>query len=337
MRPPSFVRAYGAPAAALAVLLCASAAQAGDVVITEAARSRFSAGVNLLKDPDGPRYEEAYREFKAAYAESPSYKILANLGLCAMKLERDDEAIEAIEKYLKEAPSPSPEEAAQMKADVHTLKAGLVHVTLKSSPAGALITDVRVPVQGERVTNAYGPLKEPTKLGIRQGHHVITAKLAGYPDVVWETDASGGAELGEHEFEFKMPETAPVAAQPVPGADLPAERSRPVPTAVWIGVAATGALAVGTVVTGAMASSKKSEFNARNDGSDPAAAKSLRDSGQTLNLVTDVMLGATVVAAGVTAYFFFTRPTVESPRAGSVRPVPMVSSSGGGMWLSGTF
>ena len=75
-----------------------------DVQITEEARQHFKAGVNLLNDPDGPRYEEAYREFKAAYAASASYKILGNLGLCAMKLERDGEAIDAYEKYLAEGP-----------------------------------------------------------------------------------------------------------------------------------------------------------------------------------------------------------------------------------------
>src|SRR4051812_20431383 len=35
-------------------------AHAADVAITDDARARFSAGVNLLKDPEGPRYEEAY-------------------------------------------------------------------------------------------------------------------------------------------------------------------------------------------------------------------------------------------------------------------------------------
>src|SRR4051812_8414633 len=81
--------------ACLASVASPAIAHADDVQITPEARGRFSAGVNLLKDPEGPRYEEAYREFKAAYAASPSYKILGNLGLCAMKLERDEEAIAA--------------------------------------------------------------------------------------------------------------------------------------------------------------------------------------------------------------------------------------------------
>ncbi len=55
--------------------------------INDEARNHFNAGVNLIQDPDGPRYEEAYREFKAAYAAAPSWKILGNLGIAAMKLE----------------------------------------------------------------------------------------------------------------------------------------------------------------------------------------------------------------------------------------------------------
>src|ERR1700677_4255465 len=83
--------------------LAPSAGAADEVVITEEARTHFSAGVALLQDPKAPRYEEAYREFRAASAAPPSYKILGNLGLCAMKIERAAEAIHAYETYLKEA------------------------------------------------------------------------------------------------------------------------------------------------------------------------------------------------------------------------------------------
>src|SRR6476661_7390454 len=63
--------------------------------ISAEARSHFEAGVSLLQDPDGARYEEAYREFTAAYQLSKSPRVLGNVGLCAMKLERDAEAIDA--------------------------------------------------------------------------------------------------------------------------------------------------------------------------------------------------------------------------------------------------
>src|SRR5678815_3697575 len=75
-------------ALALVVSLSAGPARAADAEISPQARAHFRAGVNFLDDPDGARYGEAYREFKAAYALSPSWKIIGNIGLTAMKLER---------------------------------------------------------------------------------------------------------------------------------------------------------------------------------------------------------------------------------------------------------
>lgn len=296
-------------------------ARAADVAITDDARARFTAGVNLLKDPEGPRYEEAYREFKAAYAASPSYKILGNLGLCAMKLERDDEAIAAFDKYIAEAPDLSPAEVAQVKADLQTLKVGVAHVVLTSNPPGAQVVDTRLPVRGERISNSYGPLTGPTKVGIRQGQHAITAKLAGYPDVTWEIDANS-ANLGEHSFEFKK-----AAVAEGNGAAVPANgTTRPMPATVYGFGIATGVFAIGTGVLGALAASKHSDYQKANTGSDPASATSLKDSGQTMNLATDVCLGAAVVSAGLTAYFFFSRPTGEAAAAAAPNARPVTAS-----------
>ena len=76
----------------IALLIATSAtAASADVPISDAARQHFQAGVNLLQDPDGARYAEAYREFQTAYADSPSWKILSNIGITALKLERDGE------------------------------------------------------------------------------------------------------------------------------------------------------------------------------------------------------------------------------------------------------
>src|SRR5688572_3266497 len=99
-----------APRAAMSVFVMlalaspAALAQAPSAPIPEDARANFEAGVALLQDPAKPRYEEAYGRFRAAYAIHPSPRILGNIALCAMKLERDVEAIAAYEKYLKESP-----------------------------------------------------------------------------------------------------------------------------------------------------------------------------------------------------------------------------------------
>ncbi len=38
-------------------------APAGEVEVSDAAREHFQLGVSWLQDPDGARYEEAYKEF----------------------------------------------------------------------------------------------------------------------------------------------------------------------------------------------------------------------------------------------------------------------------------
>src|SRR6476646_5802305 len=85
---------------ALSVLVFSVAAHAADPARDAEGRKAFSAGVILLQDPDGAKYDEALVQFRRAYELVGSWKVLGNLGLCALKLERDGEAIDAYEKYL---------------------------------------------------------------------------------------------------------------------------------------------------------------------------------------------------------------------------------------------
>src|SRR5687768_7085376 len=137
----------------------AGAQGADDPPITEEARQHFAAGVNLLQDPEGARYEEAYREFTAAYRASPSWKILGNLGIAAMKLERDGEAIEAFQKYLEQGKRElDRSERDQFQRDLAALETSVVWVTFRSVPEGATLTDERVAVSGNSTVNRYAPL-----------------------------------------------------------------------------------------------------------------------------------------------------------------------------------
>jgi hypothetical protein len=333
----------------LAALGMTGLAQADSSGITAEARAHFAAGVNLLKDPDGPRYEEAYREFKAAYASSPSYKILGNLGLCAMKLERDDEAIQDYERYLAEGKDLGPGEIAQVKTDLATLKTGVVYLTVTSAPPGATIVDVRLPVRGERVTNVYGPIDAGTRLGVREGSHQITARLGGYPDVTWEIDPAAGSSAS-HTFTFTKVEAAvPLVVQPPapaaqapPPAEQPKVATRPIPAGVYVGAVATGLLTAGAVVTGILALGKHSDFQGENNGTNPTQAQSDKSAGETLNLVNDVCIGGAVAGAVVTAVLFAARPTVMEDANGSSgraswRVAPLLGSSGGGLGVNGRF
>lgn len=314
----------------------AQVARAQEVAISDDARKHFNAGVAHLQDPDGARYEEAYREFQRAYALSPSWKILGNLGLTAMKLERDGEAIDALRTYLNEGGEAIElEERQQVLRDLSTLEASAVKLTLETVPAGATIIDERRPVTGTSVVNRYGPAETKVELRVRSGHHRIIARLEGHEDAVWEAEF---APSSSHTRKLELkPVGAEAPAAPSPPPPPPAESSRPVPTGVYVGLAATGAFAVGAGVVGVLALGKKSDYEDANDGGDPERARELRDSGQTLNLITDVCVGAALVSAGVTAVLYLSRPSSPSQEATTLRLAPGVSRHGGNVALTGSF
>jgi hypothetical protein len=325
----SCVLSFSAPASA-------QKAQSG---VSDDARRHFNAGVALLRDPDGARYEEAYREFKLAYELSSSWKVLGNLGLTAMKLERDGEAIQAFERYLAEGRKEiDAAERADIERDLGTLKASAVTVTLTFKPTDAALTDERSPVQGAPIRNRYQSSGGALTLQVRPGHHVMTAVAQGKPPQTFEFDAEPGSSQS-HVFDFEAvtapPATAPAAPIAPVAAAAPREVERPVPTAVWVGLAATGVFAVGAGVTGALALGKTSDYDAAN-GRNVEQAESLRDEAKTFNLVTDVLIGAAIVSAGVTTYLYLKRPEREVTGL-ELRLAPRVGSRETGLSLEGSF
>jgi len=316
------------------------------VQISERARSHFNAGVNLLQDPDGARYEEAYREFKAAYAESPSWKILGNLGLASMKLERDGEAIEAYQKYLAESGSAlDADEREQVKRDLSTLTSGVVRLELTALPVGGSLVDERIPVQGPTVRNQYDGLPSELKLGVHAGHHRVTVRAAGHQDEVWEFDAPSGSTQA-HAFALKPADkTAPVATE----ASLP-----PAPAASdWNSQKTMAAVAGGVGVVGAVVGtvfffsykSKNDDAKAICSGAGecpPGSAAehaSLVEDARTARTLTYVGWGVGVAGLGTAAVLYFTAPKGERARAARTTPLltPMVGPGHVGASLTGAF
>src|SRR5690349_18098143 len=95
-----------------------AAGTAPDPAKIEEARRVFKVGVALLEDPEGAKYDEARIQFQRAFDLSGNWKVLANLGVCQLKLERDGEAIASYEKYLSAgAALIDPDERAQIERD----------------------------------------------------------------------------------------------------------------------------------------------------------------------------------------------------------------------------
>ena len=267
--------------------------------ISEQAKRNFRVGVALLEDPDGARYEEAYTAFKAAYQDSPSPKILGNLALCAMKLERDSEAIDDYARYLREAPGISAAERAQIERDLTMLRANVATLTLSVNASRFTVVDRRSRPGTTPVINTYEGNGGRIELGLRPGHHELVVRSPGRIDQPLEVDLPvSGRDLRA----IALPPSATAAA---PVETTAATTSRPSLVGPLIVTGVGAALLTAGTVTGIVALHKTNTIqdhcplNHCPAGYDLAGARS---SARTYTHVTDGLLlgGALVAAGGVT-------------------------------------
>jgi hypothetical protein len=312
---PRYSRAGSSTWAALAICLfvTAGAAIAPRVAcateeISDEARRHFKAGVAFLQDPDGERPEEAYTEFKLAYALSRSPKVLGNLALCAMKLERDGEAIDAYKRYAMEVSDIDDDERRQVNSDIAMLTASAVRVVVTVDSPQTRFIDTRLPVRGAPITNIYGPVDGKLEMVIRIGHHRLQAKAAG-ADAQWEFDAAGGAEM-THDFHLQ-------SAPPAPGPDRPVEHGSGSTVGPVVTMGIGGAMLLTSAVTGFVALTKVNDLvracphDECPAGFDYAGA---RTSARTFVGLTDILLiGGALVTGGGAAWFLLKDDSSKAP------------------------
>jgi hypothetical protein len=126
------------------------------------------------------------------------------------------------------------------------------------------------------------------------------------------------------------------------------EVSPPSKTPLWIGLGVTGALAISGSITGFAALSKHSKY--RDESLSDGQREDARRDGKQLAGVTDVLLGGAVVAALVTAYYYYGvyQPRARAAGEGSesldveeeetaLRIEPFVGDGIGGVAASGSF
>ncbi|HJK90869.1 MAG TPA: tetratricopeptide repeat protein [Polyangiaceae bacterium LLY-WYZ-15_(1-7)] len=133
-------------ALALVVASVPAAAQDLDESLDEEARAIFQAGRTAY---DAARYEDALRHFQHAYRLSTRPELLYNVALAADRLRRDEEALDAFEKYLDSVPDTP--HRAQVEERIRFLRASLA----RGGPADPPET----PAEPE---NPFGPGTEPT-------------------------------------------------------------------------------------------------------------------------------------------------------------------------------
>lgn len=339
-----------AVAAACCLLSSVAAAQVpppvsvqSDPARLEQAKTHMAAGAAFYNDPSGHKCEEALREFGKAYELSGSLNALRGMGICALELERDGEAIVLLERYIEGKGSKiEPADKKQVESDLAALKAAVATVTFEVDRPDVRITTVRTPSRGYPITNKYVLPEGKTPLGLHPGNYAITASVAGEADRSWKVEIANG-EATTHAFQWggaaatpaPAPAPTPSSAGPVEPTQPPDEGGeRPIPTTVWIFGGLTVALAVPTVIFMVSASGAKSDFDAANGSAPAAELEDLRSDVTTMNLLSDVFLGATVASAAATTIFYLTRPEEPSTAA---RFVPVATPQGGGAFVTGSF
>ncbi len=180
----------------------------------EAAKRYFQNGVELITAAD-PNYQDAFYQFQLAYQESAkSWKVLGNLGLCALKLERDADALSYYEQYFKKGGNEiAPEERNAIEQDLLLLRGNLTVVHITSPIADLQVVDRRA---GSKAPPQSYKLKDGVlDLQLRAGSHNLTASSGDRRlpwDVVLEPKGSTS-----HVFDFDAPVAPPlVAAAPPP-------------------------------------------------------------------------------------------------------------------------
>lgn len=270
--------AFTLPGGASAAEPPAASAEGTATKMAEAKR-QFEAGISLLEDPEGPRYEEAHDAFKQSYVLSQNSKVLGNVALCAFYLERDGEAIDLYTTYLHEVANVDAHERAQIERDLATLRATVATVEIHvkgASGASTVLVDRRMQTRGNPVENTYAVSDDRLVVRMRPGRHTFVVRSADAESTPKDVEVQP-ATTTTHELELRplaRPDAAPVVI---------VRRSVAGPVVLGIG----GLLAIGAGIgTGLAARSTTSDLEDRCPGdvcprtytnlaSDRASAKTL--------------------------------------------------------------
>ena len=268
----------------------------------EEGRARFTKGVALFRAGD---FRAALGEFNRANTVAPSFRIQFNIGQTCAELQDHVCATKAFSTFLNDGGKQVPAgQRTTAEKELKRLQALVGNVRVVVDVDGAAISIDDQPA-------GTSPVADATM--VVAGKHKITAKKSGLSPQTSNVEVPAGETV---EISMAFAETKSPAITVSSSGTNPPSR-----TPFWIGVAATGALTVGTVIFGALTLGAHSDYDDQLGklGTSTSAIDDAKSKVSTLAVVTDVFFGATLVAAGVTTYLFFkTKPTTTvgvGPRA----------------------
>lgn len=324
--------------------------------ISEEARAYFRNGVELLQATP-PNYQDAYHQFKLAFDKSNSWKVLGNMGLCAVSLERDGEALRYYEEYLKRGGKEiNQDERTAIERDLLLIRGNSATLELSALGGDEIeVLDVRSGSSAPGQTYVIGAEKQT--LLLRAGIHTLTATHKDRRSLKWEVALRPSKNVS-HEFDFNAAaapsagnevEAAASAPAPLPASQTSATEAptststgrSPLRTVGFITGGVGLALVGGGIITGLIAKSKEREVDrkcqATPENCDPAV-KSTLDSAVSLAKVTNVLLigGGVVTLAGVGMAVFGGKSSVQTGQT-KITFAPVLTGSTGGVIAVGSF
>ena len=338
----------------LTALVPALARAQPDAVRKKKARELLVEGDKKLKRGDQllkrGKMEDAFAEFElglvdyqAAFESYPDPQIYFPIAQAEHRLGRFVEALQHYQQLLAEGKNITPPLRDKVEKELQDIKKNLASVVLDVKQDGAVIL-----IDGREA--ARTPTVAP--IWVEPGQHTYAVTAKGYTPVEGKMDLLPGKELRRKVVLEPMPVVVKGGESDTAGGDgtlvsksAPAV-APPSRTPLWIGLGVTGALAVSGTITGFAALSKHSTYRDENLGD--GEREDARRDGKQLAGVTDVLLGGAVVAALVTAYYYY---GVYQPRAQAagesrqsvdveeeaLRITPFVGDGTAGVAASGSF
>jgi hypothetical protein len=302
------------------------------------AESLFREGKRLSGEK---KFAEACPKFQESYKLDPGLGTLLNLATCHESEGKAATAWAEFSEAASQAKRQGDNDRAQLAQDqMKALEPKLAHVSIGVAPA-AVVPGLVVKFDTKELAQAAWGLQIP----VDPGQHVVEASAPGKQSYSQTFETPAAATV----LAVTVPalQDAPSAAPALPAPAAPASAPAPMPptavtapphasshTGMIVSGVATGALLVGTVVTGILYSSKRSEFKDANSSLDPSRFDK-HDAASTLGTVNLVFAAGTLVSAGFFGYFLATAGSHESAPSAALHIVPVVAPNGGGLLLRG--
>ena len=274
----------------------AHAQQPPDKAAQSEASTHFNKGTAAYAAKDLPL---ALTEFNRAYELAPNFRVLYNIAKIQTEQKEWSAAARTYDKYLAEGGAQiSVPRKAEVTDELRKIAGHVAQVTIRASTDG-----VDVSLDGV----AVGKTPLASGLTMNAGAHKIAGTKEGRTPAQQTIEVVGGVA---QTVSLELPEAAaagvPVAASvPTRAATTTATPPRPENrTVMYVGIGATGALALGTAVFGVLALGASSTYDDKLNtfGVTHAELDDKQGTARTLVLVTGALGVATVASAAVTVY-----------------------------------